>query len=203
MRSILERDPLLVEVLVQEKLANNPLLSEIKEVISRVADFKERVRSFYFEVVLSGYNCPECGGRLKMIGQSECACSCGKTFDPTTVFQNSSCCGSNLVRKTFHYACFSCNKTVPSRFLFDEKLFDKAYFQEMMKESRRKAKQKREEIRKLLAESRSGNMQFIEDPDLDSIPGLLNDLNDFIKQSEDMGQYIFEIENNFHIALNE
>ena len=105
------------------------------------------IRLFYFEVVLSPYGCPLCDGRLKMTGQSQCSCTCGYTFDPTTVFQKSTCCQAKLIMKTFHYACSQCHKTAVSRFLFDEKVFDKKYFREMMEESRERKKKKREEKR--------------------------------------------------------
>ena len=117
-----------------------------------------------------------------MTGQSQCSCSCGNTLDPTLSFQKSTCCGARLVRKTFHYACSCCHNTVPSRFLFDEKLFDKAYFQEMMRDSRERAKRKKEEIRRFLAESRSSALQLMDGPLLESIPDLIQDLDDFIKE---------------------
>jgi hypothetical protein len=139
------------------------------------------VRDYYMQVALSIHRCPECGGKLKMTGQSECSCSCGKTFDPTVAFQKSSCCEARLVRRTFHYACSACGETVPSRFLFDERIFDKAYFKEMMRECRRRAKEKKEEIRRLVADSRSETLALTEDPRLDTIPGLIQDLNDFIQ----------------------
>ena len=64
-------------VLVQKKLIKNPLIRAIRQVLGRVENFKERVRLFYFKAILSPYRCPECSGQLQMIGQSECACSCG------------------------------------------------------------------------------------------------------------------------------
>ena len=135
-----------------------------------------------------------------MTGQSECSCSCGNTFDPTLTFQKSSCCGARLIRRSFHYACSRCHKAVPSRFLFDEKLFDKAYFREMIQESRRRAKEKREEIRRLLAESRSGALALMEEPELDSIPGLIQDLNDFIQQqSVEAADSAFDTRGAFHM----
>ena len=169
-------------VLAQEGLIKNPLIRAIRRILSRVEDFKERVRSFYFEVVLSAYQCSKCGGQLRMSDQSECACSCGNVLDPTLAFQQSLCCGVRLVRKTFHYACSKCGKTTPSRFIFDEKLFDATYFREMMRESRERTKRKKEEIRRLLAESRSSSLQLMEEPNLGSIPGLIQDLNDFITE---------------------
>jgi hypothetical protein len=51
----------------------------------------------------------------------------------------------------------------------------------MMRESRDRAKQKKEEVRRLLAGSRSGALDLMEEPNLESIPGLIQDLNDFIK----------------------
>jgi len=92
-----------------------PLLSAIGEVQDRMADFKERVRTFYFEVVLSPHQCLECGGRLKMARQSLCSCSSGKTLDPTLEFQRSACCRAGLVSRTFHYACSKCQEVVPRR----------------------------------------------------------------------------------------
>ena len=92
-----------------------PLLSAIGEVQGLMADFKERVRTFYFEVILSAHQCPECGGRLKMTGQSLCYCSCGKTLDSTLEFQKSPCCGDRLVHRTFHYGCSKCQEVVPRR----------------------------------------------------------------------------------------
>ena len=166
--------------LIQESLKSNPLIKSISQVLCRVSVFKELAREYYFEVLLSSYRCPECNGRLQMTGQSQCACSCGKTFDPTLVFQQSPCCNDKLVRKTFHYACSRCHQTVPSRFLFDERLFDKAYFKEMMQESRDRARKKREEVGRLLAESRSDTLILLQEPNLESIPGLSEALDSFI-----------------------
>ena len=160
--------------------ANNPLLGGLKGVQVRIARFKEQVRDFYFRILLSQYECPFCGGNLAMIGPSQCACACGNTFDPTFVFQQSHCCKAKLVRRPFHYACSKCNHTVQSRFLFDERVFDASYFREMMRESRARAKGKREKVRRLLAGSRSDSLSFMEPPCLESIPGLAEALNSFI-----------------------
>ena len=165
---------------------SNTLLQEIEPVINKIERIKKGVKQFYFEVILSTVKCPLCNGRLEMVGQSECACLCGNTLDPTIEFQISPCCSARLIRKTFHYACSSCNNSVPSRFLFDERVFDAQYFREMMQESRQRKKAKREEIRRLLAESRSDVFVFTEEPDLESIPGLVYDLDEFI-YNEDLG----------------
>lgn len=133
-------------------------MNELRALAAAAFEIKEQVKAFYFDVVLITCKCPKCEERLKMIGQSKCACPCGNIFDPTLVFQKSTCCNTNLIRKTFHYTCSRCHRIIPSRFLFDEKLFDKTYFREMMQESRKKAKKKKEEIRRLLDESRSDTL---------------------------------------------
>lgn len=170
------------ESLVSEvkPIPGNPLLKAIFHIQTRVIHLKEKVKGFYFRVLLSQYECPRCGGDLTMVGQSQCSCACGNVFDPTTAFQKSSCCDARLVRKSFHYACSRCHQTVPSRFLFDERLFDQAYFREMMRESRDRTRRKREEIKSLLAGSRSGPLLFMEEPRLESIPGLKDALDGFL-----------------------
>ena len=113
-----------------------PLLRGLHRVENRIIHYKAKVKEFYFRVLLSQYECPKCGTELKMTGPSQCSCLSGHTFDPTLAFQQSPCCGVSLERKTLHFRCCKCRQTVPSRFLFDEKLFDRAYFREMMQEAR-------------------------------------------------------------------
>jgi hypothetical protein len=173
---------------IQRRSNRNPLIRKIYGVVGRVKSFKKQARQFYFEVVLSSYSCPVCGGRLHMTGTSECSCSCGKILDPTLAFQKSTCCSAELIRKTFHYACSRCHKTVASQFLFDEKIFDREYFCEMMRESRQRSKRKKEELKQLLANSRSNALTLTENPDLESVPGLIEDLNAFV-QTESEGAY--------------
>lgn len=72
--------------LVQKKLTKNPLIRAIRRVLGQIEGFREQVRSFYFEVILSSHECPGCGGHLQMTGQSQCSCSCGNTLDPTLSF---------------------------------------------------------------------------------------------------------------------
>ena len=179
-------------------LVNNPAMKLIREVFDRVSAFKKKAKQYYFEVILSVFQCPVCGGQLHMTGNSECSCSCGNVFDPTLAFQKSACCSAGLIRKTFHYACFKCSKSTPSRFIFDERVFDKSYFREMMRESRERKKKKREEIRRLLAQSRSGSLPLTDSPDLEAIPGLVEDLNEFIQNGlYEPSQCSFEAENEF------
>jgi len=180
----------------------NPLFDGIARVLKRVDGFKKLAREFYFEVILSVHQCPQCGGRVQMSGKSECTCGCGNVFDPTLAFQKSPCCGNNLVRKTLHYVCCGCKKTVTSMFLFDEKLFDKQYFKEMMRVSRARIQKRREEIRRFLAESRSGTLQLMEEPQLESIPGLLHDLDDFV-QPDALGISDFTFDTASDFKLND
>lgn len=162
-------------------LVRRPLLSGIISVEGRMAGFKERAKAFYFEVILSPYRCPQCQGLLRMTNTSQCSCSCGNIFDPTLAFQRSPCCGVRLVRRTYHYACSCCREVVPSVFLFDERVFDKEYFREMMQDHRRKARQEREEMKRFLAESRSGTFLLTEEPHLESLDGFVQDLEAFIQ----------------------
>jgi len=181
-----------------QKLQKNPLVCSMNRILGQIDEFKEHAKAFYFEVVLSAHQCPKCNGGLHMTGISTCQCSvCGNEIDPTIHFQQSPCCGSPLIRKTYHYACSGCNRIVPSRFIFDEKIFDREYFREMMGESRIRAKKKREEVRRLLADSRSDVLTIYERLDLESVSGMLQDLDEFIQQSESSHQYDFDIENNF------
>lgn len=159
---------------------HNPLVHQINGILEYVDAYKERVRDFCFQVLLSPHACPSCGHVLHMTGVSECTCRSGHVFDPTVAFQPSPCCHARLTRKTFHYACAQCHKMVPSRFLFDERVFDAEYFREMMRERRIQAKGRRDEIGKLLAESRSGTLQLMEEPQLETLPDFLQDLDAFI-----------------------
>ena len=167
-------------LLIQENLSSNPLIQSIMQVLCRVSDFKELVKAYYFEVILSLYRCPICDDRLQIKGPSQCSCSSGHTFDPTLEFQQSSCCGAKLVSKTFHYACSRCHQSVPSSFLFDERIFDRAYFREMMGEARTRERRKREELKLLMAGSRSDTLLLTEEPVLESIEGLTEALDGFI-----------------------
>jgi hypothetical protein len=59
----------------------------------------------------------------------------------------------------------------------------------MMLKSRKRKKIKQEEMRRLLAESRSDTLTFTESPDIETIPGLIEDLNKFIQNMpNELGQ---------------
>jgi hypothetical protein len=182
-------------------LIRNPLVHQINGILEYVDAYKERVRSFYFQVLLSQYTCPTCGGALCMSGTSECSCHSGHIFDPTVAFQPSLCCQARLIRKTFHYACSRCHETVPSRFLFDEHVCDAEYFREMMRKHRDHVKSRREEIRRILAESRSGALLLMEEPQLDTLPDFLQDLDAFILNNPiQLCGDTFELKSDFNLA---
>jgi hypothetical protein len=87
---------------------------------------------------------------------------------------------------------------VASKFLFDERLFDKAYFREMMQEVRTRQRRKREELKLLLASSRSDTLLLTEDPVLESIQGLTEALDGFIGINVDL----YEISQNWGFNMD-
>ena len=99
-------------------------------------------------------------------------------------FSEASVCGQRLVRKIQHYACSGCGRTVASRFIFDEQIFDADYFRIRMREHRIRAQKKREEVMRMLAENRSGEWLLDEQPDLEAVPGLLEALDGFIEPEQ-------------------
>ena len=135
-----------------------------------VAQYKAKVRAYYFEIMLSNHSCPLCGEKLRMMEQGKACCRRGHHSDPTTTFQKSRCCGAKLVRCSLHYACACCGKTLPSRFLFDERIFDRAYFRQRMAESRAKTRQRREMMRLARIQERSRSLTLTEEPRVDLLP---------------------------------
>jgi hypothetical protein len=177
----LDRRDFMQDATTPTQSSDNPLIFRIGCVLQRVHSFKERAREFYFAVVLSCHECPTCGSaRLRMTGYGRCSCVDGHLFDPTEAFQMSECCQAPLVQRMLHYECSTCRGVVPSRFLFDERLFDAEYFREMMQNSRERARQKREAIRLLLIGARSRTLELAELPGLDEVPGLAEALDSFI-----------------------
>jgi hypothetical protein len=127
----------------------------------RVQDFRERVRRYFYEVILSGHSCPKCGGGLEMIGEGRSRCvRCGGTLDPTLAFQRCpACCGQPRLQVR-RYVCVSCGGDVSSQFLFDGLVFDAEYFRQKMAESRERKQELRERVQQMLAESRSNTLQL-------------------------------------------
>jgi hypothetical protein len=142
-----------------------------------VAGFVARAREFFYSVVLSDRLCPRCSGPVTMEIEGGCRCrSCRAVFDPTVVYQVCQSCGGCPRLRVRRYACASCGAEVVSRFLFDGRVFDNEYFRQRMVESRRRRKGLRERVRRMLAESRSGNVD-LPPADLAAVPDLLSALN--------------------------
>ncbi len=148
--------------------------------VAAVVQLKAEARCYYFDVMLSGFACHLCGQKLRMLEAGLAICLSGHELDPAVVFQRSGCCEAKLVRRSFHYACASCGKTVPSRFLFDERVFDRAYFRQRMAESRAKARRRREVMRLARREERSRGLTLLEEPQVDRLPGFTEALSGFI-----------------------
>ena len=158
----------------------NPLVTDFQTVQEKVDCLKSDAKAFYFQVLLSQYACPDCEAPLTMTGISECECENGHRFDPTLQFQRSSCCRARLARRTYHFVCSKCGQITLSRFLFDERLFDADYFREHMREYRSRARARKEELRRLLAESRSNAWLLSEELSLERIPDFTLALDQFI-----------------------
>lgn len=122
-----------------------------------VEGFAEHARTFYYAVMLSGHNCPGCGGEMEMYGEGGCVCrSCGSRFDPTLAFQRCAACGGKPSLQVRRYRCEECGADIRSRFLFDGLVFDAEYFRQKMAEHRQRKTELRDRVRRMLAESRSG-----------------------------------------------
>ncbi|MFC1734750.1 hypothetical protein ACFL1X_01440 [Candidatus Hydrogenedentota bacterium] len=135
-----------------------------------------------------------------MTEASLCRCPAGHDTDPTIEFQRSGCCGARLVRKKCHYACTHCGKAIPSKFLFDERLFDREYFRELMRESRERKRRNREEIRRWLSNTRSDAFHVAEFVDIDSVPGLEADLDLFVGSNDQVEEANFFTKSEFRMS---
>ena len=158
-------------------MKSNLLVTGIGEIRSFVQKFKERVKAYYFDILSTRYSCPKCARRVNLTDSSEVSCICGLSFDPTIEFQRSTCCLAGLKRKNLHYVCSVCGKITPSIFLFDEKTFDPEYFKERMQAFRENERKRKQEARELLKMAKSGSLCLTNEVDLDTLPGLTQDLN--------------------------
>lgn len=174
-------------------MRENPLLIGLERVKRKIDRHRDLAREYYFAVLFSLYRCPHCDGRLQVKGASRCVClGCKSEFDPTEEFQQSPCCSAGLVRKIQHYACRDCGQVAPSIFLFDERVFDGAYFAEKMRESRNRKQMKSEELRRILVDSRSEPLNDVDYPCPGALPGLVEDLDEFIAgfQGVSVGEFL-------------
>jgi len=147
------------------------------EMAEAVEAFLQKARRFFYSVTLIGLRCPKCNGLLAMVSEGRCRCaSCGKEFDPTVTFQRCSQCGGVPVLRGRRYQCRDCGSDIVSKFLFNGLVFDPGYFRQRMAESRKRKQEQREQVRQMLAESRSAELPLGQ-ADLSSVPGLVDALN--------------------------
>lgn len=154
-----------------ESLERADIITFALALDAMLAQLMDRVRQFYYAVVLVGHACPECGGTLSMIREQRCTCrSCGHTFDPTVVFQPCGSCGAEPRVRIRRYECSHCGAEIVSRFLFDGLVFDAAYFREKMAEHRERRRRERSEHLPAPIAERS--------PDLEPPPATLDGLGE-------------------------
>jgi len=156
------------------------IVKQAFRLVEVVTGFAGRARQLYYAVVLMGHSCPRCGGKLVMAAEGICRCrSCGLEFNPTLAFQRCSVCGGEPMLRVRRYQCRQCGADLASRFLFDGLVFDADYFRQKMAESRDRKKQLREQVREMLAASRSGALNMPE-AELSSVPGLADALDSLV-----------------------
>jgi rubredoxin len=150
------------------------------EMAQAVEALVARTRNFYYEVMLSGQVCSQCAGGVTMIGESRCRCtSCGLEFDPTIAYQRCTSCNGAPRLRISRYVCRLCGRDVPSRFVFDGRVFDREYFRQRMAESRERnrAVQERAPPRQVALRS-----DALPQPpaQLSAVPGLAEALNGLV-----------------------
>lgn len=143
--------------------AGRDLIACAVEVASAVSVLREHARTFYYDVMLSGYCCPHCDGLILMLRDGQCRCSaCDVVFDPTIAFQRCLRCGGTPRIRIRRYECDACGEEVISSYLFDGLVFDADYFRQRMAEHRQRDADRRERVRLLLADSRSSALEDLE-----------------------------------------
>jgi len=122
-----------------------------------VGRYAQRVRGFFYQVMLSGHFCSKCQGAIEMLEEGRARCTvCHSTLDPTLAFQRCSDCGGPPRLRIRRYVCRDCSQDIRSQFLFDGLVFDAEYFRQKMAEHRERRKQLRERVSAMLADTRSG-----------------------------------------------
>lgn len=146
-------------------------------VITQAVDrLKEKVRHFFYQVILMGHSCPECRAKIEMVADNWCHCRlCGHEFDPTQQFQRCSC-GGHLKIQVRRYICQDCGTVCGSRFAFDSVVYDREYFAEKMRESRNRKAQKGIDRSSTISQQRSDNMKYCA-AEISSVPGLISALD--------------------------
>jgi hypothetical protein len=155
------------------------IIAQACEMRVAVETFISHARKYFYEVMLSGYSCPDCKVALIMTADGNCRCTgCGNEFDPTIAFQRCGSCGGKVRLKICRYQCVSCSEIVHSRFVFDGNVFDKEYFKQRMQQSREKRNQQRELIIEELIENRSDPLEadYIDFSAVEGLEGAIDEL---------------------------
>lgn len=130
------------------------------EIEAAVKKLCEKIRRFYYRVVLAGFRCPKCESSLLMVADGLCRCKgCGREFDPTIEFQSCVHCGGKVRLKISRYFCSLCRQEVASKFLFDGRVYDRQYFAGRMAKSRQQKKIQREELKQKAIQYRSNEIE--------------------------------------------
>lgn len=130
---------------------------------SAIVTLREHARRFYYDVMLSGRACPQCGRSVVMLRDGSCRCTaCNVMFDPTIAFQRCLRCGGAPRVRIRRYECSACGEEVVSTFLFDGLVFDAEYFRRKMAEHRKREAERRERVRLMLADTRSPALEDLE-----------------------------------------
>jgi len=172
-------------------ISHNPLIDGITRIQDRVLAYANDARDFYFQLVLTVYLCPSCGGQMRIVAPGHWMCECRTTLDPTIAFQRCTCCNAQLAFRRTHYACTHCGQIVRSMFLFDERIIDAEYFREKMSEWRENKRRQREERRLFLAASRSNPLLLAENPDSNALRGLFETLDEFLGEAQMSDEHAF------------
>jgi ribosomal protein L37AE/L43A len=153
------------------------LLAAVESWRRRGARLMERVRAFYYELVLTGRLCPRCSEpELTMVREGLCRCrNCHKPFDPTVAFQPCTKCGGSLRLRVRRYACARCGTLADSRFVFDATVLDAGYFRRKIAESRKRQQTRRKRIAEKRLAQRSAPI-VPEPAELGAVPGLVEAL---------------------------
>ena len=190
-------------------MAPHPFFDWLSLLQERITLLTAHARQFFHEVIGIAYSCPHCAGRFQVTGPSQARCeSCGVEFDLTLEFQRSPCCEARLKLRQRHYACTACGAVVPSRFLFEEALYDPEYFRKKMSESRERRRRRKEEILLFLAASHSQDLVITDSPNPHALTELSAELDQFIGEepmvslAEFVGTYSYRMEDYREIILS-
>ena len=153
------------------------IISMAFRVTEAVTVYTDRVRRFFYKVMLLAHACPNCEGKLAMVAEGRCQCrGCGHMLDPTVAFQRCLDCGGRPQLDIRRYRCTQCGANVSSRFLFGGLVFNAAYFRDKMAESRAREQEQRTRPQARLIEERSAPLES-GPVNLTEMSGLVDALN--------------------------